>query len=424
VGKSTLFNRLAGKRKAITDSRPGSTRDRNYARISWTGADFELVDTGGLLLGTPDPLLGPASKQAEHAIAEADVIIFVVDGRAGRLPDDGTIGASLRRSGKPVLVAVNKIEDQAEHLADFARLGFETLIPISAEHGLGIGELLDAAVALLPEKTSAPDEASPLRVALVGRPNVGKSSLLNRLLGSDRSVVSDIPGTTRDTVDSLLERGGNRYLFLDTAGIRKSRLLKETVDRVSVARSRHTIERADVAVIVLDAVEGVREMDATIAGYIQDAACGVVIVVNKWDRARELAIKEKTFRETIEDGLQFLEWAPVLFVSAQTGAGIGALLATIQRVDGARKQRVATGPLNRALAKAVARHAPKGAHGKRPLRILFATQLRVAPPTFLLSLNHPIELHLSYKRFLEKQFREAFGFEGTPLLFKVRTRIH
>jgi GTP-binding protein len=424
VGKSTLFNRIAGERKAITDARPGSTRDRNYARISWTGADFDLVDTGGLLLGTDDPLLGPASKQAERAIGEADVLVLVVDGRAGLLPDDQAIAAALRRAGRPILVAVNKLEGREEDVSDFAGLGLSPLIPISAEHGLGIGDLLDAAVALLPERTEAPEEQPPLRVALVGRPNVGKSSLLNRILGAERSVVSDIPGTTRDTVDSLLERRGASFLFLDTAGFRKPRLLKEPVDRVSVARARRAIARADVAVLILDAVEGVKEMDATIAGYIQEAGCGVVVAVNKWDRSRELGLKERAFREAIGEELKFLSWAPIHFVSARTGAGLAALLATVQKVEASRRHRVGTGPLNRVLAQAVARHAPKAAHGNRPLRILFATQLRAAPPTFLLSLNHPVDLHFSYKRFLEKQFREAFGFVGTPLVLKVRTRPH
>jgi GTP-binding protein len=424
VGKSTLFNRISGQRKAITDARPGSTRDRNYARVSWLGADFELVDTGGLLLGTADPLLGPASKQAERAIAEADVLILVVDGRVGRLPDDGVIAAQLRRAGKPVLVAVNKLETSEEGLPEFARLGFDVLLPVSAEHGLGVGDLLDAAVAALPEKGSADDQAPPLRVALVGRPNVGKSSLLNRILREDRAVVSDIPGTTRDTVDSLLTHKGTPFLFLDTAGIRKARLLKENVDRVSVARARHAIGRADVAVLVVDAAEGIREMDATIAGYVQEAACGVVLAVNKWDLAAERGLKERAFRETLADSLKFLYWAPAVLVSARTGTGISALLTMIQKVEEGRRQRVATGPLNRLLEKATGRHAPKAARGNKPLRILFATQLRVAPPTFLLSLNHEMELHLSYKRFLEKQLRDAFGFPGTPLVFKVRTRKH
>jgi GTP-binding protein len=424
VGKSTLFNRISGQRKAITDGRPGSTRDRNYARASWGAAEFELVDTGGLLLETADPLLGPASAQAHRAIADADVLILVVDGRAGLLPDDEAIAAQLRRAGKPVLVAVNKIEGSEDASTEFARLGFEPLIPVSAEHGLGVGDLLDVAVAALPEVRRAEEEKPPLKVALVGRPNVGKSSLLNRILGEERAVVSEIPGTTRDTVDSLLIRGGVHYLFVDTAGIRKARLLKENVDRVSVVRARHAIERADVVVLVLDACEGLREMDATIAGYVQEAGKGVVIAVNKWDLARERGTKERVFRESIGDALKFLAYAPVVFVSARTGAGLTRLLAAVERVQAARHIRIGTGPLNRILARAAALHAPKAAKGNRSLRILFGTQLGVAPPKFLLSLNHPVDLHFSYKRFLENQFREAFGFEGTPLVLKVRTRKH
>ena len=424
VGKSTLFNRIAGQRKAITDARPGSTRDRNYAKVDWTGVPFELVDTGGLLLGLADPLLGPASKQAEVAIADADVLILVVDGRAGLLPDDQTIVAQLRKTGRPLVLAVNKTEAEG-NLEEFARLGLSEVVPISAEHGLGVGDLLDVAVASLPKgEDEGEDAVPPLKVALVGRPNVGKSSLLNRILGEERALVSEIPGTTRDTVDSLVAYRGVSYLFLDTAGIRKARLLKEVVDRVSVVRSRHAIERADVGVLVIDAVEGPREMDATIAGYLQEAGNGVVIAVNKWDLAREAGLKEKATREAIQDSLKFLAYAPMIFMSAKTGFGTSHLLTAIQRVATARKTRIATGPLNRALAKAVARYPPKAAKGKESLRILFATQLRVAPPTFLLSLNKPVDLHFSYKRFLENQFRKDFGFEGTPLLFKVRTRKH
>src|SRR6267378_2546992 len=283
VGKSTLFNRICGRRKAITDRRPGSTRDRNYAEASWQGAAFELIDTGGLLLQTDDPLLGPAAAQAQLAIDEADLVLFVVDGRAGLLPDDQAIAARLRRGGKKVIVVVNKIEGPEDGTEDFARLGFSRMLAVSAEHGQGVGDLLDLALGELPRVAIVEDAAAPLRVAIVGRPNVGKSSLLNRLLGSERSVVSAIPGTTRDSVDSVLERAGKRYHFFDTAGIRRQRLLKETVDQVSVVQARRSIERADVAILLLDATEGVREMDATIAGYIHKAGRGVVIAVNKWD---------------------------------------------------------------------------------------------------------------------------------------------
>jgi GTP-binding protein len=424
VGKSTLFNRICGRRKAITDSRAGSTRDRNYAQLSWQGAAFELVDTGGLLLETDDPLLGPAADQAQRAIDESDLVLFVVDGRAGLLPDDAAIGRQLRRGGKRVVVAVNKIEGPSDGVPEFTRLGFPAVVPLSAEHGQGVGDLLDAALVALP-RVAVPEEASPpLRLALVGRPNVGKSSLLNRLLGSERAVVSAIPGTTRDTVDSLLEQGGKRYHFFDTAGIRRQRLLKETVDQVSVVQARRSIERADVAILLLDATEGIREMDATIAGYIHEAGRGVVIAVNKWDLAREQSLTMRSFEAEVARHLKFLSWAPRVFVSARNGKGVAGLLSTAESVQAARQTRVTTGELNRLLARAAEAHAPKADKGNRQVRILFGTQIGIAPPTFVISLNHPVDLHFSYRRYLENQLREAYGFEGTPIVLKVRTRRH
>jgi GTP-binding protein len=424
VGKSTLFNRICGRRKAITDSRPGSTRDRNYAQVSWQGAAFELIDTGGLLLGSHDPLLGPAADQAERAIDEADLVVFVVDARAGLMPDDASIAAALRRKGKRVLIAANKAEGKEDGLAEFARLGFDQTIPLSAEHGQGVGELLDAALEGLPRVEPVEEEQHPLRIALVGRPNVGKSSLLNRLLGSERAVVSSIPGTTRDAVDSLLVKGDKRYVFVDTAGIRRVRHLKENVDHVSVVQARRSIDRADVAILLLDAVEGMREMDATIAGYIQEAGRGVVLAVNKWDKSRELDLAQRAFEEAVRDHLKFLAYAPVVFISAETGKGLTALLAAAERAHAASRMRVTTGQLNRVLAKAAQANAPKAAKGGAPVKILFATQIGVAPPTFALSINHPVDLHFSYKRYLENKLRAAFGFEGTPLVLKVRHRPH
>jgi GTPase len=425
VGKSTLFNRLCGRRKAITDSRPGSTRDRNYAQASWQGAAFELIDTGGLLLGSDDPLLGPAAAQAERAIEEADLVLLVVDGRGGLLPDDEAIARRLRRLGKRVIVVVNKVEGKPDDsLGEFARLGFDSLWPISAEHGQGVGDLLDAALAWLPRVAIPEEEDPPVRLALVGRPNVGKSSLLNRLLGSERAVVSPIPGTTRDAVDSLLLRGGVRYRFVDTAGIRRGRLLTETVDHVSVVQARRSIERADVAVLILDAGEGLREMDATIAGYAHEAGRGIVIAVNKWDLARERELERKAFQQELRDRLKFLAYAPIVFISARSGLGVGELLTTARRVKEACRRRVATGQLNRLIAQAAKAHAPKAAKGAKPVTILFATQIGVAPPTFLISLNHDVDLHFSYKRFLENQLRKQIDFEGTPLTLTVRVRKH
>ena len=424
VGKSTLFNRICGQRKAITDRKPGSTRDRNYAQTSWQGAAFELIDTGGLLLQTDDPLLGPAAQQAQRAIDEADLVLFIVDGRAGRLPDDEAIAARLRRGGKKVVVAVNKIEGSEDATSEFARLGFERVHSLSAEHGLGVGDLLDAAMAEVPRVAVPEEEASPLRLAIVGRPNVGKSSLLNRLLGHERSVVSPIPGTTRDAVDSVLERGGKRYVFVDTAGIRRVRHLDENVDHVSVVQARRSLERADVALVILDADEGLRDMDATIAGYVQEAGRPVVLVVNKWDTAGERELKQRSFDQAVRDRLKFLAWAPVVFASARTGKGLTAMLAAAERAHAASRTRIATGPLNRLLARATAAHAPKAAKGNHAVKLLFGTQIGVDPPTFVLSINHPVDLHFSYKRYLENQLREEFDFRGTPLVLKVRTRRH
>jgi GTP-binding protein len=424
VGKSTLFNRIVGRRQAIIDSRPGSTRDRNYAQTSWQGAAFELVDTGGLLLETDDPLLGPASDQAERAIAEADLVVLVVDGRAGLLPDDASIAARLRKSSKKVLVAVNKLEASEEVRHEFAALGFDRVVPISAEHGRGIGDLLDEALAEVPRVEAAEEADKPLRLAIVGRPNVGKSSLLNRFLGEERALVSPIAGTTRDSVDGLLEKGGRRYLFVDTAGIRRSRHLKENVDHVSVVLAERSLERADVAILLLDAIEGMREMDAVIAGKIQDAGRAVVIAVNKWDLAEEAGLKQKAFREAIAYHLKFLPWAPVVFLSAKTGHGLNALLAAAGKAAESGRKRVTTGQLNRMLAEAVRRHPPKAAKGNKEVKVLFGTQIGVSPPTFALSLNHPVDLHFSYKRYLENQIREAFGFEGTPIVVRSRTRPH
>ena len=424
VGKSTLFNRIVGRRKAIVDPRPGATRDRNYAQTSWQGAAFEIVDTGGLLLQTDDPLLGPAVRQAEMAIAEADLVVLVVDGRAGLLPDDEGIAARLRKGGKDVVVAVNKVEGREDAVSDFARLGFEAVWPVSAEHGIGVGDLLDAALGRVPRVAIPEEEGRALRIALVGRPNVGKSSILNRFLGEDRALVSSIPGTTRDAVDSAYERDGKRYLFVDTAGIRRQRLLKEGVDHVSVVQSRRSLDRADVAILVLDAVEGLREMDATIAGYVQEAGRAVVLAVNKWDLAEGRGAKQKAFTQEIRDRLKFLPWAPVVYLSALTGRGLSALLAAAERAHESSRRRITTGELNRMIARAAQGHPPKAARGNRPVSVMFATQIGVAPPTFALSLNHPVDLHFSYKRYLENQLRKEFGFEGTPLVLRVRTRPH
>jgi GTPase len=423
VGKSTLFNRICGRRKAITDNRPGSTRDRNYALCSWQGAGFELIDTGGLLLESDDPLLGPATDQAQQAIKQADVVVFLVDARAGLLPDDQTIAKQLRRGGKTVVLAVNKSES-SNAPEEFAALGFERLLLLSAEHGQGVGDLLDAVLELVPHQELPAEGEAPVRVALVGRPNVGKSSLLNRLIGEERALVSEVPGTTRDSVDSLLERDGRSYLLVDTAGIRRGRLLKENVDQVSVVQSRHAIERAEVAIVVLDAEDGLREMDLTIAGYVPEAGRGVILAVNKWDVAMSRDLKQRAFEQDVRDRLKFLPFAPMVFVSARTGKGLSALLSAVDRVRAGWSTRVTTGELNRTLARAAEHLAPKAAKGSKPVSILFGAQIGIQPPTFAVSINHPVDLHFSYRRYLENQLRAKFGFEGSPIVLKVRWRRH
>jgi GTPase len=424
VGKSTLFNRIAGRRQAITDSRPGSTRDRNYAQTEWQGAAFELVDTGGLLLGTDDPLLGPAADQAKQAIEESDLVVFLVDARAGLLPDDQAIAKSLRKAGKKVVVAVNKVEGKAEGLEEFARLGFESMLSLSAEHGKGVGDLLDAMLAGVPRVAPPEDEEEGLKLALVGRPNVGKSSLLNSLLGTERAVVSAIPGTTRDAVDTTFKRGKKTYRLVDTAGIRRGRLLKENVDHVSVVQARHSLERADVALLVLDAADGLKEMDATIGGYAAEAGRGVVIVVNKWDLAKEKGLTPRAFEEAVRDHLKFLGFAPLVYVSAKDGHGTSKMLTVADRVGKACATRVSTGEFNRLLARAAQAYAPKANKGGHAVKMLYGTQIGVHPPTFLITLNHPVDLHFSYQRYLENQIRKEHGFEGSPIRLKVRTRKH
>lgn len=422
VGKSTLFNRICGRRRAIVDRRPGSTRDRNYAQVERDGRSFELVDTGGLLLATDDPLLGPASDQARAAIREATLVVLVVDGRAGLLPDDEEIARQLRRESGQVIVAVNKVEGSTDPIGEFPRLGFETLFPVSAEHAHGVGELLEEVLARLPDASAAAEGGDALPVALVGRPNVGKSSLLNRLLRAERSLVSPVPGTTRDAVDSLLELGGRRYRLVDTAGIRRVRALKESVDHVSVVQARRSLERASVALLVTDASEGIREMDATIGGYAHESGRGVVIVLNKWDLVEGAA--QSQLEQQVRDELKFLAYAPIVATSAATGKGIKTLFKRIDAVAAAQTQRVNTAQLNRVIERAVRDHAPPSARAGKPVRILYCAQIGVLPPTFALTLSQRTSLHFSYRRFLENRIRQAFGFGGTPIVLKLRTRRH
>ena len=421
VGKSTLLNRLAGKRIAIVEDLPGTTRDRVVADVSWYGSEFTLVDTGGL---EPEPISTIAQgvrEQVEMAIDEADIIVFLVDVRDGVLPDDLEVADMMRRVNKPVLLVANKADnDRLETQAlEFYELGLGEPLAISAHHGRGTAELLDRISALLP--TPPPLEAEPemMKVAIVGRPNVGKSMLLNALLGSERAIVDEIPGTTRDAVDTLLDFEGQSVLLIDTAGIRRRGRLGGGIERYSVLRALRAIDRADVALLVLDATELLAAQDMHIAGYIQQAAKGIVLVVNKWDLVTNTDKTE--WNRYIRSQLKFMSYAPVLYTSAKFGQGIGDVMPQVCQIYQERLKRLPTSQVNNVVHQAVAAHSlPR--KGSKRLKILHATQAEVNPPTFVFFVNDAKLIHFSYRRYLENQLRQSFGFSGTPLRLVFKTR--
>jgi GTP-binding protein len=422
VGKSTLFNRLVEQPLAIVEDVPGTTRDRIYADAEWGGTTFTFVDTGGLVPDSSDDLSTLVRGQVEIAITEAEAIIFLVDVKEGVTGGDLEIAGLLRRSGKPVLLAVNKADNESRRrdAMEFYELGLGDPIPISAFHGTGTGDLLDA---LLKVGWS---EERPLAtkgtcIAIVGRPNVGKSSLLNYLLGQDRMIVSETPGTTRDAVDSLIEWDGQQVTLVDTAGIRKRGRIVPGIERYSVIRALRAIQRADVALLLLDATEGVTEQDAHIAGYVVDEARGLVLVVNKWDLVEKDAYSVQYYTDEIRRALKFVAYAPLVFVSAITGQRVGKAIDMALKVQESRSTRVPTGELNRLVMESVSRHAPPSKRGKR-LKIYYATQADTAPPRFVFFVNDPQLVHFSYQRYLENQLRESFGFEGSPLRMAFRRR--
>ncbi len=447
VGKSTLFNRLIGTRLAVVDDTPGTTRDRLVAEAEWTGVVFDVVDTGGI-----DPTAGGKGKQplsigsaafieeirrqAEAAIREADAVIFLVDVESGVTPADREVAAILRqfqqeRDGKPwppVLLAVNKVDSQqrAAHLYEFYELGLGDPYPISALHGRGVGDLLDALVASLPytaraEETET-DEDIP-KIAIVGRPNVGKSSLLNRLLGQERVIVSPIPGTTRDPVDTRITYYGQPVILIDTAGIRRRGRIDPGVEKYAVIRTLRAIRRADVAVLLIDAVEGLTAQDAHIAGFVLDAWKPVVLAVNKWDAIEKDTYTMNAYTARIRSELDFLSYAPLLFISAKTGQRVHQVLPTALEVYENALTRIPTSRLNRIIQDAIAYHPPPTRSGKA-LKIYFAAQVGVAPPTFVLHVNDPKLMHFTYLRYLENRLREAHDFTGTPLRLLLRKREH
>ena len=424
VGKSTLFNRLIGERRAIVQDVPGVTRDRNYADTNYDDLLYTLVDTGGFEPEAEDGILAQMRRQAMTAVNEADVVVFVVDGRDGLTPADREVADILRRSRKPVMLAVNKVDGQSHdgYLGEFFGMGLTEVFGISAAHGRGVSALVEAYIARLPKaKTDAPEEGLT-RVALVGRPNVGKSTLTNRLLGEDRMIVDSKPGTTRDSIDSIVERGGKHYVLVDTAGLRRSRGIdRESPEGHSVIRTLRALERCDVAVHLLDATEGITDQDARIAGLCEEKGRGLILVVNKWDAVEKDEKTARAFAEQIEVKMPFAAFAPVLYISGKTGLRVPRLLEAVDKVHAAQRQRIGTGPLNRWLEECVARHSPP-VMGVRRVRLYYATQVSVAPPTIMVSCNHPDNVHFSYKRYLINQFRETFDAAGTPVRIVFRLR--
>jgi GTPase len=426
VGKSTLFNRITGSRRAIVTPVAGTTRDTNSHPAEWQGTHFTLVDTGGLFGASEDPLHALVVQHGRRALEIADVIVFVVDGREGLVPADEEIAASLHKAAVPVLLAVNKTDDRRARgrSLEFYKLGFEPVMEIAAEHGEGTGDLLDEVVKRLPagRRTSPVVEPAEAAVAIVGRPNVGKSSLLNRLLREERAIVSDLPGTTRDSVDALLRWQRRIFRIVDTAGIRRPGRVARSgqLEAVSVVLARRAIEKADVTVLVIDASEGATDQDAAIAGEAEKAGSGIILAANKWDLMKGKGPDfSKTFDENLRRQLKFLEYAPVLHISAATGERAGKVLETIDKVAEARTRRVPTGELNRFLQAVTAVHPPVSP-GRRHVRILYAAQTGVAPPTFVFFTNVATEFHFSYERFLANRLRESFGLIGTPIRIHVR----
>lgn len=432
VGKSTLFNRITASRRAIVTAVPGTTRDVIAQPVVWRGAGFRLVDTGGMFGASQDPLHELVVQHGRGAIEGADVLVLVVDGREGLVPGDTEIAATVRATSLPVLVAINKMDDKRARAGamEFYTLGFDPVVEISAEHGQGVEDLMEEVLKHLPASrtgsagATSSEPSLETSVAIVGRPNVGKSSLVNRLLRDERMLVSDVPGTTRDAVDTLLRWHRRTFRIVDTAGIRRpGRVARsEQVESLSVLVARRAIERADLAVLVIDAAEGATSQDGAIAGEADRAGRGIIIVANKWDLMKDRGPEYvKEFDENLRDGLKFLDYAPILHISARTGERTPKLLETIDRVAQARRHRVPTPELNKFIEAVTATHPP-ASPGRKAVRILYAAQTGVAPPSFVFFTNVATTFHFSYERFLVNRLREAFGFHGTPIRMQVRRR--
>ena len=424
VGKSTLFNVLAGENISIVKDTPGITRDRIYADVNWLDMSFTLIDTGGIEPDSNDIILSQMRRQAEIAMETADVIIFLVDVRQGLVDSDAKVADMLRRSHKPVVLVVNKVDSFEKYMADvyeFYNLGIGDPYPISAVNRLGLGDMLEVVTSHFDKNEIEEEEDDRTRVAIVGKPNVGKSSIINRLLGEERLIVSDIAGTTRDAVDTEITYHGKEYVFIDTAGLRRKNKIKEDLERYMIVRTVSAVERADVVVLVIDASEGVTEQDAKIAGIAHERGKAVVIAVNKWDAVEKDDKTIYRFTAKIRDTLAYMPYAEMLFISAKTGQRLPKLFETIDMVSENHAMRVSTGVLNEIMSEAVAMQQPPSDKGKR-LRLYYITQVSVKPPTFVIFVNDKELMHFSYTRYIENQIRETFGFKGTPLRFIIRER--
>lgn len=423
VGKSTLFNIFANSRISIVEDTPGVTRDRLYADTEWLDNEFMMVDTGGIEIMNTDKIAISIRQQAQIAIAEADVILFVCDARAGITHEDAEVAKMLRQSKKPIVLAINKADSpkQEMEIFEFYNLGIGEPIPVSAANHLGLGDLLDAVVEKFPETSAYGEDGNEdeIKVALIGRPNVGKSSIFNTLVGEERSIVSDVAGTTRDAIDTPVIREGQKFLFIDTAGMRRKARIDEPIEKYSIIRSLRAVDRSDVVLMVIDAIDGVTEQDKKIAGYAHEAGKGIVLVVNKWDLYDKDNTSTLRYTENLRRELVFMQYAPVVFVSAMTKQRIHRLPEVIHYVAEQNAMRISTSVLNQVVEDAIAINPPPTEKGQR-LKILYATQVKIKPPTFVIFVNEPEIMHFSYQRYLENKLREAFGFEGTPLQMIIR----
>lgn len=423
VGKSTLFNRIVGKRIAITEDQPGVTRDRIYSEGEWLGNHFTVIDTGGLEPEKEDTIMSNIQKQAQVAIETADVILFVVDGIEGLTSTDREIANILRKSGNEVILAVNKIDNpkNGSDVYEFYELGFGEPMIISSEQGLGIGDLLDEVVKYFPKEIMDSEEDDLIKVTLIGKPNVGKSSLINNILGEERVIVTNIPGTTRDAIDSYFKYEENEYVFIDTAGLRRKRSIDENIERYSVIRTLTAIDRADICILVIDALEGVTEQDTKIAGYAHDNGKAMIIAINKWDLVEKENLTYREFEKSIRETLGFMTYAPIVFISALTGQRVPKLMDLLNIVNNNYSLRISTGVLNDIINQAVLMNQPPSEKGRR-CKIYYGTQASVRPPTFIIFINDKELMHFSYERYLENQIRTHFGFSGTPIKLEFRQK--